>query len=193
MSRIQKTAVISAIIAPVFTLAGCVVDTDRSADSTDMPSVSSPSQNSDSTGVALGAEAAKADDDLTLNDMLTYAMQDEHLARASYDIAINDLGAGKPFTNIVNSEEQHVSMLTPLFDEYKVEPVDGEEIAKYAPVPITIKGALETCVEAEIVNIAMYERFLEQELPADVREVFEHLKYASENHLRAFENNLSRY
>ena len=38
----------------------------------------------------------------------------------------------------------------------------------------------------EIENIAMYERFLQQELPKDVRQVFESLKNASENHLRAF-------
>lgn len=32
----------------------------------------------------VGAEAAKADTQLTLEDMLTYAIQDEYLARARY-------------------------------------------------------------------------------------------------------------
>ncbi|MPN44592.1 hypothetical protein SDC9_192157 [bioreactor metagenome] len=36
----------------------------------------------------------------------------------------------------------------------------------------------------------MYEQFLEQDLPADVRVVFESLMHASENHLRAFQNRL---
>jgi hypothetical protein len=48
-------------------------------------------------------------------------------------------------------------------------------------------------VQAEIDNIAMYESFLEKELPADVAGLFAELKRASENHLRAFQNNLSRY
>jgi hypothetical protein len=36
----------------------------------------------------------------------------------------------------------------------------------------------------------MYETFLDQNLPDDVRIVFESLMHASENHLRAFQNRL---
>ncbi len=43
-------------------------------------------------------------------------------------------------------------------------------------------------VDAEINNIA---NFLEQELPDDVRTAFEKLKAASENHLAAFEKQVS--
>jgi hypothetical protein len=39
----------------------------------------------------------------------------------------------------------------------------------------------------------MYESFLKQGLPADVRDLFEQLKRASQNHLQAFRNNLNRY
>jgi hypothetical protein len=39
----------------------------------------------------------------------------------------------------------------------------------------------------------MYESFLQEDLPGDVRDLFEQLKRASENHLRAFRNNLNRY
>ncbi|MCK5008763.1 MAG: DUF2202 domain-containing protein [Spirochaetales bacterium] len=42
-------------------------------------------------------------------------------------------------------------------------------------------------------NIAMYESFLQEDLPEDVRDLFERLQQASENHLRAFRNNLNRY
>jgi hypothetical protein len=39
----------------------------------------------------------------------------------------------------------------------------------------------------------MYESFLQEDLPADVRDLFQRLQSASENHLRAFRNNLNRY
>jgi hypothetical protein len=87
-----------------------------------------------------GAKGALKADNLTLSDMLTYAIQDE-----------------------------------------------------YVIIPQDIKTSLELGVNAEIDNIAMYEAFLERELPADVRDVFEQLKRASENHLRAFQNNLRKY
>ena len=45
-------------------------------------------------------------------------------------------------------------------------------------------------VNAEVNNIAMYETFLDQNLPDNVRVVFESLMHASENHLRAFQNQL---
>ena len=46
---------------------------------------------------------------------------------------------------------------------------------------------------AEVHNIAMYEAFLKQEdLPDDVRAVFEALTRASGNHLRAFEQNANK-
>ena len=39
----------------------------------------------------------------------------------------------------------------------------------------------------------MYNLFLEQELPDDVRDVFIALRDASMKHLTAFENNLAKY
>ena len=40
---------------------------------------------------------------------------------------------------------------------------------------------------AEVKNIAMYEKFLDQDLPDDIRLVFANLMQASEKHLAAFE------
>ena len=51
----------------------------------------------------------------------------------------------------------------------------------------------EYLAQAEIDSIAMYESFLKTDLPEDVRDLFERLQQASENHLRAFRNNLNRY
>ena len=59
-------------------------------------------------------------------------------------------------------------------------------------MPSTLAESFETGVAAEINNIAMYEKFLLQELPQEVRDVFERLMNASKNHLKAFERGLER-
>jgi len=139
-----------------------------------------------------GARGAAGQDNLTLEQMLTYAIQDEYLARAEYELIMSHYGEMRPFSNIIRSEEQHIAWLVDIFDEYGLDlPADtaGEHVA----LPADLKAAFATGVQAEIDNIAMYESFLEEELPGDVADLFEELKSASENHLRAFQNNLSKY
>ena len=58
-------------------------------------------------------------------------------------------------------------------------------------LPKSVNEAAQIAVQAEINNIAMYELFLKQDLPDDVRDVFSLLKNASENHLQAFQRQLS--
>lgn len=139
---------------------------------------------------AYGAASAQADTDLTLADMLTYAMQDEYLAEAEYNLIMEHWGTQRPFSNIMVSEQAHQSWLTDLFTKYEVALPDKAEVTAHAVLPASLEEAFATGVEAEIENIAMYERFLEQELPEDVRAVFERLRNASEHHKQAFERGL---
>ncbi len=134
---------------------------------------------------AAGA-AALADSELTTGAMLTFALQDEYLARAEYQKTLAKFGQRRPFSNIIKAEEQHIAWLVPLFGKYGVTlpPDRGPELA---PVPETFDEALQAGVDAEIDNIGMYERFLARELPDDVRAVFEHLLTGSRNHLAAFQ------
>ena len=71
------------------------------------------------------------------------------------------------------------------YSNNKIE-IPKDESSGIVKLPESLNEAYKAGVEAEIENIAMYERFLQQELPKDVRQVFESLKDASENHLRAF-------
>lgn len=139
-----------------------------------------------------GARGALKADDLTLSDMLTFAIQDEYLARAEYEKIIQEYGPVRPFINIVKAEEMHIGYLIPLFEKYGYN-VPEDSANDHVVIPQDIKTALEIGVNAEIENIAMYESFLEKDLPEDVRVVFEKLQAASENHLRAFNNGLRRY
>lgn len=141
--------------------------------------------------------AAAAASSWTVEQMLRYAAEDEYLARAEYVAVMRTFGAARPFSNIKEAEDQHVLWLAELFSARKVAlPPDGA--ASRIAVPATLPEAYRIGEKAEIDNIAMYAAFLESPLlakdgNADVKIVFERLKRASENHLRAFRNQLARF
>lgn len=138
-----------------------------------------------------GAEGALADQDLTLEEMLTYSIQDEYIAQAEYAEIISVYGSVKPFTNIINAEGQHIAALEPLFaDNGFTVPVN--DAASRLVLPASLQESYQVGVTAEINNIAMYDRFLAEDLPDDVRAVFESLREASVNHLNAFQKNLDK-
>lgn len=139
-----------------------------------------------------GAKGALSQSDMDLKAMLTYAIEDEYLAKAEYELIMDRYGRIRPFSNIVRAEEQHIQYLVELFNTYGYG-IPADTAKDHVVLPQNLKSAFETGVGAEIDNIAMYEAFLERELPDDVRDVFEQLKQASENHLRAFKNNLRKY
>ena len=136
-----------------------------------------------------GSAGALDDDSLTLADMLTYAIQDEYLARAEYALISASFGSTRPFTNIMRAEETHIDALSPLFEAYGIS-APTDEGASHAVAVASLTEAYQAGVNAEVNNIAMYETFLSQDLPENVRTVFESLMRASENHLRAFQNRL---
>ncbi len=146
-------------------------------------------------GLSVSADSAEIDyqniDVLTvdangnyqLEDMLTYALLDEYHAKATYEAIIETYGEIRPFTNIVLAEQTHIDLLLPLFETYGYSvPLDDSNVV----VPDSVASALATGFEAEKANIALYETFLAQDLPDDVRAVFEQLVNASEHHLSAF-------
>ena len=138
-----------------------------------------------------GAAGALARDNMSMEEMLVYALQDEYLARAEYELILEEWGIERPFSNIIRSEERHIASLLPLFDRYGVAPPE-DSAAEHVIMPASRQEAFEIGVHAEIENIAMYEAFLEaNDLPRDVKNVFEALLRGSENHLRAFEQGLA--
>jgi hypothetical protein len=143
------------------------------------------------------AGAAATASSWSVEQMLRYAMEDEYFARAEYVAVMGKFGAARPFTNIKQSEDQHVIWLTELYAARSF-PVPLDDAASRVPVPATLLEAYKTGEKAEIDNIAMYAAFLRSPLlaraeNADVRSVFERLKNASENHLRSFRTQLSRF
>ncbi len=134
---------------------------------------------------------------VSVNDMMRWAAEDEYLARAEYVAIIGAFGAMRPYTNIMAAEEQHLAWLEAAFADRGLSfPADGT--AGRIAAPPDLKAAAEAGVRAELDNIAMYDAFLarpELSRPenADLKALFESLKRASENHLRAFRNQLSKF
>lgn len=138
-----------------------------------------------------GAIGALTDTDLTLVDMLTYAVQDEYLAHGEYAAIIELYGNRNPYANIMASEEVHLSFLENVYNSYNIDfPADGSK--DHLILPENLLEAAQTGVKAELDNIAMYERFLDYELPDNIRQVFEALKNGSESHLIAFQRQVDR-
>ena len=147
--------------------------------------------NAYASSVETGAAAASLDVDYTLEEMLVYAIEDEYLAQTEYDVIMEKYGVIKPFSNIIKAEANHISLLEPLFEKYDVA-IPEKDWESLVVLPETLDASYAIGVEAEIKNIEMYENFLKEDLPSDVRDVFEALMNASENHLNAFEKQLDR-
>jgi hypothetical protein len=138
-----------------------------------------------------GTEGALSDEDLSIMDMLTYAVQDEYLAHGEYIAIMDEFGTQNPYSNIADSEENHLAYLEEVYLSYGLEfPDDTSE--GHIVMPEDLLEAAETGVKAEIDNIAMYEKFLSYELPDNVKEVFTALMNGSENHLLAFQKQVDK-
>ena len=131
-------------------------------------------------------EAVSAEELDDLESMFTVLINDEYKARAEYQAIIDEFGAQTPFTSLVRAETMHIRALTRLFEVYGLD-VPSDEGSKFAVVPDSLEEAYAIGVDAEKNNIALYDKYLDQDLPANVERVFTNLQKASENHLATFE------
>lgn len=133
-----------------------------------------------------GSGAVNEGQTYTTEEMLTYAIEDEYMALAGYRAIVAAYGEYTPFTNLIEAEEYHISLLADLFETYGYAvPID--DAANQVALPDSLSAAFDVGAAAERNNIAMYETFLAQGAPEDVAAVFSVLKDASNNHLAAFE------
>ncbi len=138
-----------------------------------------------------GSSAVEENRTYHLNEMLPYAIEDEYLARARYTVDIEKFGAQRPFSNILEAENMHIMLLKPLFEKYGAA-VPEDTARQYITVHDSLLAAMKAGVEGERNNMRMYDLFLKQALPDDVRSVFTLLRNAAERHLNAFLRNVER-
>jgi hypothetical protein len=181
-----KTAVLALTVLGLV-LAGC-----GGREQAEEPTATPTTQLSAPPVADYGAQGALASDsELSVEQMLTYAIQDEQLAEAEYLDALARYGDIRPFNNIVESERRHIEALETLFAARGLDAPANLGAQHVVPTE-SVRAALAACVEGEKNNIEMYRVFLERELPADVAEVFANLKQASEQHLETFQFHLDR-
>jgi hypothetical protein len=128
-----------------------------------------------------------------LEEALKEALDDEYKARATYRAVLAKYGDVRPFVNIVESEERHISALSRLFERYGIEMPEDPWPARVS-APESMEAACAAGVEGEIENRALYERLMVAAAGhPDVEETFRNLQSASQdNHLPAFERALER-
>ncbi len=136
-----------------------------------------------------GAKGAMLKTEYTLEEMMQYAIEDEYLAYAEYELILKEMNITKPFSNIIEAEATHIGYMEDLYESYGFA-LPTIDPSLHVTIPESINDAYIAGVDAEIINIAMYESFLKQDLPEDVRSVFEKLKAGSESHLLAFQKNV---
>lgn len=133
-------------------------------------------------------------DEPILNQVLRIAIYDEYHAYEAYRKIIDIFGVDRPFSNIMEAEVKHYSMLMPLLEKYNV-PVPIDNWYEKLELPDTILECCEVGVAAEIDNIRMYDDLLlyVNDYP-DIRDVLYKVQAASyNNHLPAFRRCVSQY
>ena len=127
-----------------------------------------------------------------LEEILRDALEDERKAEATYAAVIEKFGEVRPFINIIDAERRHSAaierQMTRLGFAIPANHWEGKGEA-----PTTLVEACSMAVEAEIENIALYDRLLPEIADDVVRQVLQNLQDASrDNHLPAFRRCLER-
>ncbi len=138
-----------------------------------------------------GSAGAMNQDHFEIEEMMNYAIQDEYLALTEYRALMEEFGLTRPYSNIARAEETHIVHLEELYDELGID-IPEVDAHDHIVLPDSPLEAAEIGIQAEINNIAMYNKFLATDLPENVREVFTFLRDGSENHLRAFQRQVSQ-
>lgn len=127
--------------------------------------------------------------DASIKEMLAFAIADEYVAQAEYQAYLKAFDVQRPFSNLERTEATHIELLKPLLEEYNVT-IPTENWSSKVVVPSSLEAAYAAGVETEKKSIEVYEGYLDQTLPEDVRLVFERLVLASERHMNALQRQL---
>lgn len=99
--------------------------------------------------------------ELSTIEALSEALDDEYRARATYRKVIERFGAVRPFVSIAEAEDRHVSALLAQFRRLGM-PAPADTWPDRIEAPDTLARACAAAVQAEIDNIALYDRLTER-------------------------------
>jgi hypothetical protein len=117
---------------------------------------------------------------------LQEALDDEYKARETYLRVIEIFGWVNPFANIQRAEANHIQALVNIFEQYNI-PIPENKWAGSVPSYASIQEACAAGEQAEIDNVAIYDRLFPMVQNPQIITVFQALQRASqEKHLPAF-------
>lgn len=139
-------------------------------------------------------------------DELVYMREEEKMAHDFYSLMFDKWGL-RPFGNIREAETRHMQAVKSMLDKYSIkDPVTSMEYGSFTSDKIrnlydifvrqgniSAKDALLAGAEIEEVDILDLMKGIKETDNDDIKFVYENLKNASGNHLRAFVRNLGRY
>ena len=121
-------------------------------------------------------------------EALHLALDDEYHALAVYQQVISDFGEVTPFVEIVESEARHIEALLKQFDKHGITVPENTWIGQ-VPSFDSIQAACQAGVEAELANVALYEKLFSMVDDPGLIQVFNNLSRASqESHLPEFQS-----
>jgi len=145
------------------------------------------SSSSPAAPSVVGATSTAPSTTTSLAEMLVATYQDERHAEKIYERVLADFGSVFPFVNIVEAERKHASSVANLLTSRSLAVPESAWTIDNVPRFSSVPEACAAAATAEVDNVALYDRFLAQELPADVRSVFHNNRAASiDKHLPAF-------
>ncbi len=127
-----------------------------------------------------------------LRSALDEALDDERHAIAFYEAVMGRYGRRRPFANIVNAERRHADALLAQYQRLGLDVPADRWAHTTIEVPASFRDACAASADAEVRNVAIYDRLLAVARDPDlgdpaVLNVFERLRWASqERHLPAF-------
>lgn len=165
--------------------------TTTAADSPQVP------ETTDQTAVAANTTAQ--------NELLNYLIEEEKLAHDVYTVMYDTYGA-KVFGNILQSEQTHQGEVLKLLQARNLPDPRASELGKFNNTELqalydqliaqgknSAEDAYKVGVAIEEKDIADITKQLATATDSDIVAALEKLRTGSENHLRAFNRQLSRY
>ena len=200
-------ASVASVTAGVLLLAGCAAPVAPNVDPQVISPSASPSAEATVTPeVTSEPKAPVVDKGIATADateeQLVYLIEEEKLAHDVYS-AMFDLWGSKVFGNILKSEETHQSQVLTVMNTRDIEDPRSSKAGVFVNAELQslyneliAKGsksavdAYEVGVAIEVLDIDDITKMLATAKDADVIAMMENLRKGSENHLRAFNNQL---
>ena len=194
------------LAATALLLTGCTAQVDVAAPEVVTPSSSASAEASATPQVTSEPKAPVVDKGIATADateeQLVYLIEEEKLAHDVYS-AMFDLWGSRVFGNILNSEESHQSQVLTVMNTRDIADPRSSKVGVFVNADLQslynelIAKGSKSAVDAYEVGVAIEEldiddltKMLATAKDADVIAMMENLRRGSENHLRAFNNQL---